>query len=75
MLQSVVRCYSFIRIQPHSHKPRNREPWDTNFEECDATGADLPRDISYDIKFGLEVAVQYYTELSTWLIVKFPSQA
>jgi hypothetical protein len=45
------------------HIPRNREAWNTDLKECDASGADLPRDISYDIKFGVDVAVQHYTEI------------
>ena len=65
MLRSVVRCHSFIEPPPQAHGdvPRNREAWNTDLEECDASGADLPRDIGYDIKFGVDVAIQHYTEI------------
>ena len=37
---------SIYRVsQAHSNIPRNREAWNTDLEECDASGADLSRDI------------------------------
>lgn len=33
-------------------------------KECYASGANLPRDIGYNIKFGVDVAVQHYTEMT-----------
>jgi hypothetical protein len=63
MLRSVVRCYSFIGSQAHGHLPRNREAWNADLEECDVSGANLPRYIGYYIKFDVDVAVQRYTEI------------
>jgi hypothetical protein len=63
ILRSIVRCYSFIGSQAHGHVPRNREAWNADLEESDASGADLSRYIGYDIKFGIDVAAQLYTEI------------
>jgi hypothetical protein len=58
-----MRCYSFVESQAHGHIPRNGEARNTNLKECYVSGADLPRDISYDVKFGVDVAVQHYREI------------
>ena len=63
ILRPVVRCYPFIRSQAHGHVPRNREAWNADLEESDTPGADLPRYIGYDIKFGIDIAVQRYTKI------------
>lgn len=58
-----MRRYSFVESQAHGHVPRNGEARNTDLEECDVSGANLPRDISYDAKIGVNVAVQHYTEI------------
>jgi hypothetical protein len=64
MLRSVVRFYSFIGSPPGTcDVPRNREARNTDLEECDTSGTDLPRDIGCDIKFGVDDAVQHYTKI------------
>ena len=41
----------------------DRKAWNTDFEERDVTGTDLPSEIARDTKLGVSVAVQVYTEI------------
>jgi hypothetical protein len=60
----ISREVLFIIESPtDGHIPGDREAWNTYLEECDAFGADSPRVISCDTKFGVDVAVQPYTEI------------
>ncbi len=51
-----------MRPQAQGYLPRDREAWNTDLEERDAAGTDLPSYIGHDIEFGVDVAVQHYTK-------------
>jgi len=52
-----------MRSRARGHALRDREAWNTDFEERDVAGTDLPREITCDTKLGVGVAVQAYTRI------------
>ncbi len=52
-----------MRFRARGHVLRDREAWNTDFEERDVARTDLPREIARDTKLGVSVAVQVYTKI------------
>ena len=41
----------------------DRDARKNGIKECDVAGADLPREVTYDIERGVGVAIQAYTKI------------
>jgi hypothetical protein len=52
-----------MRSRARGHVLRDREAWNTDFEERDVSGTDLPREIARDTKLGVGVAIQAFTKI------------
>jgi hypothetical protein len=59
-----VSYYPLYEVPGSSrHVLRDRKAWNTDLEECDVAGTNLPRDIARDTKLGIGVAAQAYRKI------------